>query len=85
MKIFPCATTSAPKTEEYPLSWEDIKKVEGVYKSTYPSVRLLVVHGPVRDAVVLYYSPEFGLQKAAPNWELFKFKKTDEKVYLDIK
>jgi hypothetical protein len=89
MKVLKCDDETL--TKPAPLSFEEIKKEEGVYMrltAAGPELSRLIVlrHSQISDAAVLYYNGHDLITPVYyPSWELCKFVKTDERVYFKVK
>jgi len=87
MKIQNCSAVVEKKESAFPLTYEDIKRDEGVYEAEgREDCRLITVGYP--DTVVLYYEASGmipGLLDIAVGWSGYKFRRTDEKVCFEIR
>lgn len=88
MKVYKCLPT-APVEDPFKLSYKDILKEHGVYKSNTSSAYFIVVDGPDGGICALHFSDSDGcLQVAVRAWDNteIRFKKVNNaKVFFDVK
>lgn len=77
---------AAPKFDEFPYSFEEIKKQEGVYRlAGWSHGRFVTFENPDGESTTIFIG-YCNIQPAAKHWDnpTFRFQKTDEEITITI-